>query len=86
MNRIAFATRNGLNSLAEGLTLFAMAGLTVAGAAAWAGSAPAPSLPQLPLVIVTGKAPTTAPSVSSTAYRLPTVVVTAKRSAAAASL
>lgn len=75
MSRITFNTRPVLNAFAEGMTLVAMAGLTAAGAAAWAVS-PEPSIPRLPTVVVTAKAPQALP-------QLPLVIVTAKRTAVA---
>lgn len=72
MNRIAFTASSSINRLIGALTLITMGGLSLAGATALASGSPSPSLPQLPLVVVTGKAP-------AQAYRLPTVVVTAKR-------
>lgn len=79
MNRIAFNTRPLLNAASELATLAVMVGMTVASAAVWAAGS-GPVLPQLPTVVVTGKAPVS----TQAPVRLPLVVVTAKRASAAA--
>ena len=79
MNRIAFNTRPLLGAASELATLLVMVGMTAASAAVWAAGS-GPVLPQLPTVVVTGKAPIS----TQTPVRLPLVVVTAKRSGSSA--
>lgn len=78
MPRTTFNTRPALTLLGDALTLFTMAGLTVASAAVIAHALPEPApLPQLPTVVVTAKA--------AALPQLPTVVVVAKRATPEAS-
>lgn len=79
MNRTAFNTRPLLNAASELATLAVMLGMTAASAAVWAAGS-GPVLPQLPTVVVTGKAPVS----TQAPVRLPLVVVTAKRASAVA--
>ena len=64
-----------LAALSDALTLFVMAGLTVASAAAMAAHVDAAQPVLLPPVVVTAQS-----TRATEAVRLPTVVVTAKRS------